>query len=173
MKNPILETLETIDGGRSTFATLVLETTPKMRKTNNPFYGRVKKVQVVNVRLNTNYENAVNNQRQREGEQRNFTAAGNWHEKLADKDNGCISCKKSDHSALYLNYIEEKKLQTVYLLDGLPATEKELQAIFAFFPKYDKKKIAEAQGTQKPIIFRLVAIDNIKRLTVNKQTVTA
>jgi hypothetical protein len=174
MKNQILKTLESIDGGRATFATIVTETTPKMRKTNNPFFGRVTKVSKISAQLNTNYTQKVNNQRGREGSSTDFQAKANWHEPVTDMYNGCISRHKKDTSKLYLNYVEMEK-KTAYLLDGFPATPEQLKAIFAFFPasaKKVKQNTAEAQGLEKPIIYRLVAIDNIKRLTVNKQTVT-
>jgi hypothetical protein len=50
------------------------ETTPRMRKTNNPYFGKVKKVAHVGGLIGTNYENSVNNQLNREGKDANFTA---------------------------------------------------------------------------------------------------
>ncbi len=61
----LIELLTAIKG--ATFATITLSTEPSnMRKTNNPFAGLVRKVAQHMVCLNYIYENAVNNQRERE-----------------------------------------------------------------------------------------------------------
>lgn len=175
MTNPILDVLETIDGGRATFATLVMETVPKMRKTNNPYFGRVTKITKVQAQLNTNYTKKINNQRKREGSNADFEAKANWHEPVSDAYNGCISRHKKDATKLYLNYVEMSK-NTVYFLDGFPVTPEQFKKIAAFFPasvKKVKEKTAQAQGLEKPVIYRLVSIDNVKSLTVNKETVNA
>lgn len=49
-------------------AVLVTNTVPKMRKTGNPFWGQVRKLARRQGFVGTNYENAVNRQRVREGQ---------------------------------------------------------------------------------------------------------
>ena len=46
--------------------TVTLNTVPKMRKTDNPFFGLVSKLTKYQVMINFNYENSVNNQLKRE-----------------------------------------------------------------------------------------------------------
>lgn len=180
MKNLILETLETIDGGRATFASLVTETVPKLRKTHpknrkikNPFFGRVTKISKMYVRLNTNYERSVRNQQEREHKTPDFVAGTSWHTKLKDAYNGCISRHKKDGSKLYLNYIEQKKIAIMYLLDGKPVSREQFKAIAVYFTATPKKVAeqreitAERQRVNKPIIFKVVALENILSITVN------
>lgn len=50
------------------------ETTPRMRKTGNPYFGKVKKVAVVGGLIGTDYQAGVNRQLSREGKDANFTA---------------------------------------------------------------------------------------------------
>ena len=180
MKNAILETLKTIDGGRATFATVTMASSLKMRKTHpenrairNPYEGRVTKVQSLAVTLNGNYTHAVKNQQQREGNNRNFKAkAHNFAEKMTDDFNGCLSVNRKN-GQIYLNCVLRKKIETNYFVDGKPATEQQQKEFGVFVTKRNYKKVAEGQGVEKPVIYLNIKIDNIKRLTVNKETVTA
>ena len=180
MKNPILELLKNIDGGRATFATVTMASPLKMRKTHpenrstrNPYEGRVTRVQTLAVTLNGNYTNAVKNQQQREGNNGNFQAkAHNYADKLTDDFNGCLSVNRSN-GQIYLNCVLRKKLETKYFVDGKPATEQQQKEFGVFVTKRNYKKVAEGQGVEKPVIYLNIKIDNIKSLTVNKETITA
>lgn len=180
MKNPILETLESIDGGRATFATVTMASALKMRKTHpenrsirNPYEGRVTTVKTLSVILNGNYTNAVNNQQQRENGAGDFQAkAHNFAEKMTDDFNGCLSVNRKN-GQIYLNCVLRKKIETNYFVDGKPATEQQQKEFGVFVTKRNYKKVAENQGVEKPVIYLNIKIDNIKRLTVNKETVTA
>lgn len=184
MKNQILDVLENIDGGRATFAGLNTLTVPKMRKTHpenrkvkNPFFGRVTKQTLLTVRLNTNYEQSVRNRQEREHKTGNFVAKTSWYIKVNDAYNGCISSHKKT-GKLYLNYIEEKKISVQYFLDGQPVSREQFKAISVYFTATPKKVAeqleitAERQGVNKPVVFKVVALDNITSLSVNGQKVT-
>lgn len=89
--------------------TVVLNTEPKMRKTNNPFVGLARKLAKYSVMINFNYENSVNNQRKREDVAEKFTAqARAWGEhetkSIISKDDG-----------LYLQLKHEKTLHESFI----------------------------------------------------------
>lgn len=67
----------------NTQASVKISTEPKMRKTNNPYFNNVKKITTMNVVLNFNYETAVNQQRELEGNPRHFKALPRiWGERI-------------------------------------------------------------------------------------------
>lgn len=70
-KDKLIAVLGSVKG--ATFATLVTKTDPRLKKTGNTL-GTVHKVSRVNVTLGFQYENAVNRQRTREGNENEFHA---------------------------------------------------------------------------------------------------
>jgi hypothetical protein len=60
MTEDFVKTVKTVKG--TTAATLTFETEPTMRKTGNPFVGRVKRVTCVNTMLGTSYAAKANGQ---------------------------------------------------------------------------------------------------------------
>ena len=60
-------------------AELHTSTEPKMRKTNNPFFGGVRKVSAVNVTFGANYQSAVNRRMDKEGVEGEFKAESTWY----------------------------------------------------------------------------------------------
>jgi hypothetical protein len=122
--------------GTNVFTTTI----PQMRKTNNPFVGRVQKLTMYSgVVLGTNYENSVNACAERSGSTETFIS-----EKPMGKHyiNPFLLASDKDESVLYLQiqYTEAMlqkgivKIHSIFLLDGKEATEKEVEAIKQFIP---------------------------------------
>jgi len=137
----------------ATFATLVTETDPKLKKTGNPF-GKVRKVSRVNVCLGFQYENAVNRQRTREGSEPDFEVAPRqWGEKIS-------AMLVSHNGKIYLETKVEKSLDTKYLAENgqeIPSDD-----VKPFLPA---RKPNARQETEKEILVRDYALDSITAIS--------
>jgi hypothetical protein len=95
------------------FIHLIAKTVPAMRKTDNPYFGKVFKVQDVQAQAGFHYINSVNNQLVREGKEGNAKAKGRaWGVRMV-KENGfaentCLvtHTKKGETEARF--YLEAK-----------------------------------------------------------------
>ena len=133
-----------------------IATEPKMRKTNNPYYGRVKKhTAYLGVDFGANYTEEVNRRRAEEGKTADFQAKKSPYERVNEYfvRNG---------EQLYLQMLLKKDNQTkvIYELDERPATESEVDEIKNFFPKKNKptnQGLTEGNEVQ----MRVVKIENI------------
>lgn len=169
----IAETIK--DGGRSTFGIIVAIVPQKMTKTGNPLAGRLitKEVKYHSL-FNTNYTKVVNAQRKRERCYPTFRAQENWHEKVIDKDNGSLVRHKTKND-LYLSVIVKKAEVIQYFVDGQIATPEEMAIIKEF---RQVSKAPQNQGydfdypLQKPVIFRVISLDNIRTLKANGKVLT-
>lgn len=105
---------------KGTFGIVIeCETEPRMRKTDNPYFGRVtKRSRIVNVAIGYDYENVVNNRREREGKATDF---------VADKPKGkhwvqfptiLASDKAEGQQYLRTTMRANTKPTSVFLLDG-------------------------------------------------------
>lgn len=143
-------------------------TEPKMRKTNNPFYGRVKKATFMrNVALGVNYSNTINNRLERQGNERTF---------VSEKPNGkswvienLILCKDSDNSVQYLRTQMNRNTFTrvVYLLDERvvdEATEAQIKS-FISSSTYSKKQADCGLEGENQVILRDFTTTNIYALS--------
>ena len=146
----------------ATIITVVAETAPRMRKTDNPYFGRVKKVAVVNGMINYNYEGNVNRQREREGSETDFRAsAPAWGERVGDS---CIiECK----GRRYLDFRLLNTLEVKYICDGKEVAKAEIEK---FLPS--RKKNA-SQGLDKVVKVCRYALDSIRELHFNRQIIKA
>ena len=137
-----------------------IATEPKMRKTNNPYYGRVKKhTAYLGVDFGANYTEEVNRRRAEEGKTADFQAKKSPYEEVNP-----YFVRKGDQ--LYLRYMlkaDAKPCKTIYEVDDRPATESEVEEIKGFFPK---KSTPTNQGLEKgnEVVFRVTKIENIVAL---------
>jgi len=127
--------------------------------------------------FNLSYENAVNNQRKREGNTDHFTANslpfGEWIEGGENK----IFQHKGEYFLRYyvgMNANSKADKKSVYhYADGSPLTEDEVRMIPHFQkPKTEKDNTETRQETVKPIEPRGVKMDGVKRITVGGETFT-
>jgi len=140
-----VETLKNFlnDGGSATFATISAQLEQKMLKTGNPLRdAEVTKLVTYNVRLNCNYQNAVNNQREREGKEADFVSKEAWHTPLYDCFNGSIAQHKADvniendeEKRTYVKMILNSITTHNYFVNGIEATEEQVKIIQQFKQK--------------------------------------
>jgi hypothetical protein len=158
------------DGGSATFATIVAKVEQKMLKTNNPLRNsKIEKLVNYKFTLNAIYSNAVNSQRKKEEKDANFVAKQNWHSKVYDTKNGAIVCNVKNTDKRYLSGIVNNAEIITYFVDGIEATKEEVEIIKEFRQKQSKPT---NQNLENDIIFRVIEIDNIKKVVANKNILT-
>ncbi len=175
-----VETLKNFlnDGGSATFATISAQLEQELLKTGNPLRdAEVTKLVSYRVRLNCNYQNAVNNQREREGKEADFVSKGAWHRPLYDLFNGSIvqhknsvDIKDDELKQTYVKMILEKVTTHQYFVNGVLATEAELDIIKQFKPQ---KKSYVGQGLDTPIPLITVKRENILEIRAGGKILTA
>lgn len=151
-KENLMSLLSEVKG--ATFATLITSTDPRLKKTGNPFRN-VRKVSRVNVCIGFQYENAVNRQREREGNSEVFESAPRqWGEK--------ISPMIVQHNGkLYLETKVERSLG--YSFQDENGKEIDSKLIEPFLPA---RKESARQETEKEILVRDYALDSIIAATI-------
>lgn len=155
----LVEILSTQKG--ATPVTLSAMTDTRARKTGNP-YVAIYKFATVNGMIGVNYENAVNNQLNREGKETDFSAqTRQWGEKV----NNSLVVNGEDS---YISIVNPKSFRArprYYgkRMDGTLVRIPEAVAL-KFIP--EKKKSA-TQGTDKEIIFRNYNLKNIRTIAMH------
>lgn len=156
------------------FVGVVTETSVRMNKTGNPYFGRVTKVTTSRVSFNYSYENACNNRAEKEGYDRNFvTESLPWGQWIDGQTNRLISHKGGVFVRFYKIPTELPKV--TYYLDGVEVTDNSvLNEIFSYIPQrsdYSKKQaeagIVDIEKQCKPYA---VALENILRITIGGVT---
>ena len=127
--------------------TMMAMTEPKMNKTNNPYWGRVRKITyLANIALGCNYDNVVRN--------RIVESGGNKSDWTTQPSNGkhwlnfpfILQANKSDRQYLRTMQRANTTTNVVLLLDGKVVTnEQTITDIKSFFVKrHPSKKQTEA-----------------------------
>jgi hypothetical protein len=135
----------------ATFVSVDIESDPRMKKAYNPYMGAVKLVTLSGA-INFDYENAVNNQLQREGKEADFTSKprswgiheGNW------------ITHKGQH---YLTVKVQSNSEPVYMLDGKVISTDEVKP---YLPESSKPHTQAA--LDKEVVVRDIKIESIKKL---------
>ena len=141
----------------TTFATLTCNTDAKLKKTGNP-YKDVRKITTMNVCIGFDYQNSVNNQRNREDIEGDFLSAPRQWGKRVD-------LKTVEHNGkTYLTTKVEKTFEVKYMAGDLEIQKASIQA---FLPAKSK---SATQKTSKEIIYRDITIENIKSITMKGET---
>lgn len=146
----------------ATICTIETETTPKMNKKGNALYGRVRKVSRGQFQFGYNYENAVNNRLEKQGDERTFEAQsrpyGTW----------VVPNKVAEHNGtIYLRFykMSNQTAQETYFVDGRPATAEEIDIIKFFTPASKPSATQAAEGLTdnqvKPCEYKASAIRKI------------
>lgn len=133
-----------------------IATEPKMKKTDNPYLGRVKKhTAYIGVDFGANYTEEVNKRRLEEGKAADFQAKKSPYEYVNE-----YFVRKGDQ--LYLQILMQKdvKVKSLYEVDERPATEEEVKEIGTFMYSHGK---ATNQGLndENVVEMRVVKIENI------------
>ncbi len=156
--------LQKIDGSSPTAIFMVTRTDAKLKKTGNPYRDEVVlKSSSYIARVNVNYTNAVNNQLEREGKERDFQAQENWHAKKYDSYNGCVAMKaEGDKKQEYLFFVTDRVKRNGFLLNGKQVkSQVEIETIKQFLPTYSAPT---NQGTEKAIQVQTIKLENISLL---------
>lgn len=134
---------------------ITTETVVKMNKTNNPYFGKVRKQTKTSALINFDYESSVNRGLQKEGKDADFEAKGRaWGAHVP----GTPLLLHKDK--LYLN-IREISKQSVYVYEDREIGREELAG---WLPAYKKN---ENQGLENEVVVRAFGIDGIIAITVD------
>lgn len=132
-----------------------------MNKTNNPYYGRVKKLTTVsNARLGVSYESCVNGKLERSGQTPDYQAG----KSTTDFVNDFIQVSK-DGTKYYLKVGINSRttIDSVYYLDGRIATDKEMADIRNYLKKSAPSQRQIAAGIAADEVYRHITpnVENI------------
>lgn len=176
MENTMQNITNALNGKAGQFGLVITtETEPTMRKTNNPYVGRVRKVtEYVNPMVGASYENMVNNRIERTT---NFDPSFK-----ADKPSGRHHhndfCDQSDKNAdtyyLRIGKTQATHTTTQFYLDGAPATADEVKAIKAFIPEkptFTKTQTHAGLEEKNNVQWLAVNTDNVLRITQGERTI--
>jgi len=168
-RNELIATLLTRRG--ASVVSIIAKTEPKFRKKldgqPNPYIGDVIKTSHVNGMMNWRYENAVNAQREREGNGEHFTAhARKWGQRLSRED-GTITPLVEHKGKHYLELKVERSLSHQY--SGQDGTIHDDETINPWLLARSKSK---RQETEKEIIVRDYAVDSIHQIRLDGKTLT-
>ena len=152
----LVEMLNGIRG--ATFATLITDTDPRLKKTGNPL-GTVRKVSRVNVTLGFQYAAAVNRQRTREGSEADFVAeARQWGTRIPG------TFLVENKGKLYLETKVERSLGHAYVdSKGRQLTDEE---VAPYLPARGESR----QEVDREIIVRDYSLDSIRSISCKGET---
>jgi len=152
--------------------TITSRTEPAMRKTNNPYIGRVFKLSIVSGTINWHYASEVNRQRNREGgftlvdgavvasEVDNFEARPRkWGTRL--KDSPFVEHKGNFYLEMKVRESQGHEYRDEY---GDKIPDEKMEKIRSFFPK---KSESSRQGVNGEIILRDYRFDRITAITLH------
>lgn len=140
----------------ATPVTIVAETVPAMRKTGNPFVGRVTKTSRVNGMIGWSYDHAVNAQLLREfgPEAEPFRA---FPRKWGVRIEGTPLVEHK--GGYYLEIKVERSLAHEYRIDGIPVPDSTLSPYLSK-PSHEGSR----QGVERPVVLRDYSLRNIRSL---------
>ena len=148
---------------------IVTTTVPKMRKTSNPFFGRIMKLTDSHVFTNCNYQAMVNRRREKAGIEPGFTAGQRIIDYVRRTVNGKNTpvldyTNKAGSPGAYLevNFMPNLKTTSRFVLDGVTDIQKsEFQEFLQ-----DRSGSASHQGLSPAdeVIIRTYNIRNIVEL---------
>lgn len=163
--NTIRDTLNKVKG--HTFVSCVTVTEPKMRKTGNPYLGRVRKVTKFVGAVNFDYDNAVENAREREGKDREDWSKGESWSRPITRPDGTLTpfaCHKDDPEKIYFRIRQIEWPKSEYFIDGERVDESALEDWLI------KSKPAANQGLENAVRMNTPLWENVRAVSVNGET---
>jgi hypothetical protein len=159
-KSELVENLLQVRGAK--FTTIVSETDPRLKKTDNPYYG-TKKIARVNGCINWIYQNAVNNQRMREGQPSDSDGTVEFFtpepRRWGSRIHGTPLVEHKGH--YYLELKVQRSLGYEYRLGAEVIDPSEIE------PFIPKKTEGARQKLAKPVILRDYSIISIRQITMD------
>lgn len=162
-RTKLMELLGKLEGNGNTFVSVMATTEPRMRKTDNPMHGNVKKTRSVTGCLGYDYEANVNAQRDREDKAENFVAqASSWGTRVG---NSCLIVHRPKKATVDKFYLDLRVLRTIraryFTVDNGQRIPFEAVKSFLY-----KRNNSAKQNLRKEIVINRFAIDNIRRINV-------
>lgn len=137
-----------------------------MNKTGNPFYGRVQKLTSFNVGLQGGYANMVERMRERCGvsEVEQFIALPSWYAPMNGKPSCAIGTHQTNTEQVYLSVYPNNShtVEVTYFIDGVEATEFQLEQLKPFLKEGSKGSIRQGLSEDKQIVIRRPKIESVK-----------
>lgn len=133
------------------FSVLYVGCPSNMRKTNNPYVGRVMKATLVSgIQFGVSYTNKLNNEREREGLVPDFVShpmrGCEWVEGYA---NQICEAVKDGSWKLRITLTENVKFESKWMIDGRAATAEEVAEIKSFIPERTELPLVMNIGIEK------------------------
>jgi hypothetical protein len=145
---------------KSTFVHLLTETSPRMNKTGNPYYGRVTKVSSCNYLIGNEYESRVIINNEKEGINPSYFVVD--PNKVGDHVSKVVLFnEKLNRYYLQVERFDETKPKVQYLCDGEPIDIETLRPFLVTPKKSDK------QEQERYVSFISFNLENIKEITLN------
>jgi hypothetical protein len=172
-RSQLFDLITEISASGASAVSLVMNTVPDIKKKNRITKGTtpseyfdIRKVSYVNGFLNFDYQNSVNRQLEREGQEADFKVQSAWFEHVTG-DARPIVRQKADHSKIYVQVKCERVLDAKYILPNGDEVDSATLADYLPLPSKPKN-----QGTEKPIITFTVSLDNVTSFTAKGETYT-
>lgn len=146
----------------ATFVSVILETEPKMKKTNNKFYGKVKKISRISGIINFDYETAVNRRLEKEGKEPKFKAQQSWHRHIMvdGKPTSILINPRTQERYLKL---QVRKQESIYTLNSVPINPAILTEFLYESSSYSNQNVGD------PVKFITPKLSSIKSIAIDKE----
>jgi len=145
-----------------TFCEVVMVTVPRMNKKGNDLFGRVTKHKIGRILIGMDYEKRVNNNLEKEGQERGFVSQ---ESKVGTHVNKCILWNENKQKFyLFHEWFSEVKPKTEIKVDGREMNEVEKMLFDSFLVKSNSYG---GQGLEREVQVLSVSLDNVKQLTHN------
>ena len=152
-------------------ATILSETEVEMRKTGNPYAGRVTKICRAHVFINFIYSNSVNNQIRKEGGEPEFVAhQRKWGQRIIRED-GTVTpiVEHTNKQGLHSTYLECRYLKSEpfvqYRLDGISDIDK--AEFEEFIPIRSSSAARQGVSEENEVIMRDINTLNIRGIVTD------
>lgn len=145
----------------------VLETEPRMKKTANPYVGRVKKVTTYsNIALGRDYYAAVANAADRKGLDGKMEIEKPKGMTWSEYPYFLVSDKDAEQMYLRLTLNKNTTIKTTYMVDGREATAAEVEEIktFLYDTSYSLKQAAVGLEETEQVRPMSVKVENIVKI---------
>lgn len=162
-ENELLAMLDAWNRGTTT-ASVSYESTPKINKYGKETYGSITKVAKIGCIIGYDYENSVNNQREREDLLKDFMSQELWRGK-GERVTPATSRHK-ESGKRYLTYKwQQTHEQSYFDADGNVISKEELKKCFY------AKKPSTSQGVDKPVNHREMALATIQEIGMDNKVI--
>jgi hypothetical protein len=165
-RNELVDYLKNITG--STFIGVTVNTIPKMRKTNNPFFNRINKRNTIGGIVNFHYDEGVLRRLEKEGKSPDdFKRGTSWHEPILNNNRLTPLCKHKDRDEYYLR-LQLTTIGDPKYLDIKTNTEVDKQTISDFL---SEQSSYSNQGLDSPLKILTYSINSIDRISIKGEEI--